>query len=130
MMHQFYNTRYVGLRLDPTATKVTADDVPLPLRLDLRSHSPAGFNWGYSGSGPAQLALALLAHAVGEDLARCLYQTFKNDVVAGWGRHNWVCFKGQILEWCVVQIADPVRQHADRLVEFLTERRAEDVLEE
>lgn len=35
--------------------------VPLDLRLDLRRHSPDGFNWGYSGSGPAQLALALLA---------------------------------------------------------------------
>src|SRR5262245_1194599 len=35
----------------------------LPARLDLRSHSPTGFEWGYGGSGPAQLALALLADA-------------------------------------------------------------------
>ena len=32
----------------------------LPLRLDIFSHSPSGFEWGYLGSGPAQLALAIL----------------------------------------------------------------------
>lgn len=49
--------------------KVWIDDGPghvghrpeLPLRLDLYDHSPTGFEWGYSGSGPAQLALAILA---------------------------------------------------------------------
>src|SRR5467141_965015 len=33
---------------------------PLPLHLEARNHSPTGFAWGYGGSGPAQLALALL----------------------------------------------------------------------
>ena len=27
------------------------------------NHSPDGFNWGYGGSGPAQLALAILLEA-------------------------------------------------------------------
>lgn len=36
---------------------------PLPLRLDLRAHSPTGFEWGYHGSGPADLALAVM-HAL------------------------------------------------------------------
>lgn len=59
---------------------------PLPLRLDLRNHSPTGFAWGYAGSGPAQLALALLADALGDDeLALQHYQEFKRRVVAGWG---------------------------------------------
>jgi hypothetical protein len=35
--------------------------MPLPLRCDLVNHSPTGFSWGYAGSGPAQLALAILA---------------------------------------------------------------------
>jgi Family of unknown function (DUF6166) len=39
---------------------------PLPLRLDLFNHSPTGFGWGYGGSGPAQLAVALLADALGD----------------------------------------------------------------
>jgi hypothetical protein len=37
----------------------------LPLRLDLYNHSPDGFEWGYGGSGPAQLALAILADVLG-----------------------------------------------------------------
>ncbi len=43
-------------------THVTVDGEPLPLRLDLYNHSPTGFEWAYNGSGPAQLALAILAH--------------------------------------------------------------------
>lgn len=36
-------------------------------RHDLRNHSPAGFAWGYSGSGPAQLALALACDVLADD---------------------------------------------------------------
>jgi len=55
----------------------------LPLRLDLDNHSPTGFEWGYGGSGPAQLALALIAHATGDDdLAVKLHQQFKWKVVS------------------------------------------------
>ena len=51
---------------------------PLPLRLDLDNHSPDGFAWGYGGSGPAQLALALLADALGDDAeALRLHMRFK-----------------------------------------------------
>ena len=33
-------------------------------RRDLVDHSPTGFEWGYGGSGPAQLALALASDAL------------------------------------------------------------------
>ncbi len=50
-------------------------------RLDLVHHSPTGFAWGYGGSGPAQLALAVLADALGDDeRALALYQPFKRAV--------------------------------------------------
>jgi hypothetical protein len=58
---------------------------PLPLCLNIRNHSPTGFAWGYNGSGPAQLALALLVDALGDvDLALRHYQEFKCAVVASW----------------------------------------------
>lgn len=63
-------------------------------RYDLRRHSPNGFAWGYHGSGPAQLALALLADVVGGVQALELYQTFKSRVIAnldqnaGWSMHD------------------------------------------
>ena len=51
---------------------------------DLRNHSPDGFNWGYGGSGPAQLALAILLHTFGKEFAQRHYQDFKWQVVARW----------------------------------------------
>ncbi|MEO6035413.1 MAG: DUF6166 domain-containing protein [Verrucomicrobiota bacterium] len=57
----------------------------LPFHLELRNHSPTGFAWGYGGSGPAQLALALLMDALGDaELALKHYQDFKWQVVADW----------------------------------------------
>jgi hypothetical protein len=57
---------------------------PLDYRLDLINHSPTGFAWGYEGSGPAQLALALCADALDRDeQALQIYQEFKRRVVAG-----------------------------------------------
>lgn len=53
----------------------------LPPRLDLRNHSPTGFSWGYYGSGPAQLALALLADIWDDGTAQRFYQTLKNDLI-------------------------------------------------
>jgi hypothetical protein len=55
---------------------------PLDPRFDLRNHSPDGFQWGYGGSGPAQLALALLADATDDETAQRYYQEFKFAVVA------------------------------------------------
>jgi len=52
--------------------------------LKLRNHSPDGFSWGYSGSGPAQLALALLLHFTDETFALRWYQDFKFEVIAGY----------------------------------------------
>lgn len=54
----------------------------LPLRLDLGNHSPTGFAWGYLGSGPHQLALAMLADATGDDqLALKLAHFLKEDLI-------------------------------------------------
>lgn len=44
------------------------------------NHSPDGFNWGYAGSGPAQLALAIVLKLTGKSNG---YQEFKLEVIAG-----------------------------------------------
>lgn len=65
----------------------------------VRRHSPAGFNWGYCGSGPAQLALALLLDALGRVRpATHWYQTFKRQVVARFP-DQWVMTQEEILAW-------------------------------
>ena len=64
---------------------VTFDGRPLDIEpsLRVRKHSPTGFAWGYGGSGPAQLALAiLLAARVSVDQALRHYQTFKWTYIA------------------------------------------------
>jgi len=72
--------------------------LPLPLRLDLGGHSPTGFEWGYGGSGPAQLSLALLADALGDDeKAVRLHQPFKWEVVARLpARENWTLSEEEV----------------------------------
>jgi hypothetical protein len=50
--------------------------------LAVANHSPDGFNWGYSGSGPAQLALAILLKYLKPDEAQQYKQLFKRCWVA------------------------------------------------
>lgn len=67
---------------DGSGNPLSASATPLPVRLDLDAHSPDGFNWGYGGSGPAQLALALCAHATGNDeMAISVHQKFKRTLL-------------------------------------------------
>lgn len=70
-------------------------------RLDLRNHSPTGFAWGYGGSGPAQLALALLCHAFASDArALELYQAFKDAMILPLDRQRpWRLTIHDVLEW-------------------------------
>ena len=69
----------------------------------LRNHSPDGFQWGFSGSGPAQLALALLLDATSDPgKAQAYYQHFKFDIVSGWG-DEWSIPRSEILEWVAAQ---------------------------
>ena len=46
------------------------------------NHSPDGFNWGYAGSGPAQLALAILLEYWPVKAAVTYYQIFKFTFIA------------------------------------------------
>lgn len=71
---------------------------PIPSQ-ELYNHSPDGFQWGYGGSGPAQLALALLLDATGSpEITLAFYQAFKWEKVAGWG-DSWSITRGSILMW-------------------------------
>jgi len=79
--------RHGQVRLDPGASQ------------KIYNHSPDGFQWGYGGSGPAQLALALLLDVTGDgDMSVSLHQDFKRHFVASWGE-SWQMSTGQIREW-------------------------------
>lgn len=79
---------------------VTVNGSPLALCQNIYNHS-SEFAWGYSGSGPSQLALAIIVNEFGSDLNHhpCHYQDFKFEVVAGLPErfkltsediHNWL----------------------------------------
>lgn len=72
--------------------------VPLDPRLELRNHSPTGFEWGYGGSGPAQLSLAILADYLKNDQqALEYYQSFKFAVIGALPREkSWVLTEVEI----------------------------------
>ena len=88
---------YEGIRTDEGCT-VTVDGRPLNMRLDLRMHADRP-EWGYGGSGPAQLALAILADAVGNDEAMDYHQEFKRRFVAGFDRDGWNLTQSEIRSW-------------------------------
>ena len=97
-------TSYIGRRIGGEAyafKDVDGTQGPLPPRLDLANHSPTGFEWGYAGSGPAQLALAILADLLGDDSeARRLYQPFKFERIARLPRDpDWRISEAEVREW-------------------------------
>lgn len=86
----------------PVVVEKQIDDlapVPLNMRNDLRDHSPDGAEWGYGGSGPAQLSLALLADVMGDDMAEELYQRYKREVVAALPHEGFVISAEAIEQW-------------------------------
>jgi hypothetical protein len=62
-------------------------------------HSPTGFEWGYGGSGPADLALNVLALFVDPPEAYRLHQRFKRDVVAKLPREGGVIRARDVRDW-------------------------------
>lgn len=108
---------YVGWRNERGKAEVCrldgGDVRRLDPRFDLWRHSPDGFEWGYQGSGPAQLALALLADALGDDsLAVLFYQSFKRHVVANLAGDFWTlereAVKDGVLVACSNMLEDVV----------------------
>lgn len=73
----------------------------LPLRRDLRDYSPEGAEWGHGGNGAAQLALAILCDALGDDVqAVALHQHFKFYVVAGWCGPSFAITVQEVFQEC------------------------------
>ena len=102
---------YEGIKGPSLNWEVNKDDRPPDPRPSqtLFNHSPEGYSWGYGGSGPSQLALALLLDVTQDEaLAVELYQSYKREVVAemninfGWHLttfevEHWIRMKGHTI---------------------------------
>jgi len=86
---------YVGIRTQEGALVWVVRNRPKgttvePLRHIVR-HSPTGFEWGYLGSGPADLALSILADFLhDEEAADALAHAFKERVIARLPATTWL----------------------------------------
>jgi len=99
---------YIGERHgDSALTRVLVDDgtVRAPLGHDVK-HSPTGFEWGYAGSGPSELARCILIdylEGAGQkeemDWVEANYQAFKFDVVAGLPKEGFELTEQQVSGW-------------------------------
>lgn len=74
--------------------------------LEVMNKSPTGFAWGYGGSGPAQLAFALLAAVIGIERAQDprMFQQFKFDLIAKLSeKQGWTLTEDEIRRWVAAQ---------------------------
>ena len=100
--------RVYTIQRTPQGVVCTVSGSPLPLRLDLWNHSPTGFEFGYGGSGPAQLALAILADHLGDDRqALDAYQRFKWAVIVELPRKRSWTLTDQVID----QILQNIRNY-------------------
>jgi len=84
-------------------------------------HSPTGYEWGYGGSGPADLALNILADVAGEEVARKHHRRFHLEVVAKWERAAFSITEANVQKWLSEQEGYPV-PHVLTKVEIAVER--------
>lgn len=79
---------------DPISMDAAVEWRTLPTRYGKEhgyvSHSPDGFEWGYGGSGPSQLAFAMTFDVVQDaDRAHAAYITVRNAIVAQLVGDTW-----------------------------------------
>jgi hypothetical protein len=83
-------------RRDGATWRVTVDGRPLDPRRDLLDNGAPEFEWARVGGGASQLALAILAHHAGDDVALRAYVPFASSVVAGLPTQKWTLFGADV----------------------------------
>lgn len=97
---------YVGERTSDGVAQVFVEEVrdgqrhKRPLR-HIARHSPAGFEWGHFGSGPADLANAILSDLMemADGVSQRMYQKFKFEVVGNLDREDFRMSSSFVQEW-------------------------------
>jgi hypothetical protein len=99
-------------------------------------HSPTGMEWGYAGSGPADLALSILRYVLDENLpienvqqghgaSVRLHGLFKDSVVAGLRRPHFRLRVSDVVEWIGIAIRYRAEQGSVGFARIASEEREE-----
>ena len=102
--------RPIGIPVRPEYEALTGDSEDIVLWRTLEGeahasvphaarHSPTGIEWGYGGSGPADLALSVLLALADEQTANTLYHRFKHEVVAAVPEAGGVLRAADVRRW-------------------------------
>ena len=84
---------------------VYAEDRPAYKLRHMIVHSPSGMAWGYGGSGPADLALSILADHLGEADAIPAHERYDHDIATEIQRTQaWMLH--QDFKWCSIAPLD------------------------
>lgn len=118
---------------DPEGRSVRCCAPVVSIAQTIIHHSPAGFEWGYGGSGPADLALVILHHClpVGCDGApavklfkgRCsqiawtLHQDFKRAFIAGMADEGGVIPGAEIDAWIDSRLVELMQPEGSTMAE-------------
>lgn len=91
---------YIGRDYGPDGVTVEAGPDRAYRLPHIARHSPDGFAWGYRGSGPHDLALAILTDLAGADVAERHYRDFCVQVVADLPQRTpWRLHEAPIRAW-------------------------------
>ncbi len=78
---------------------VTYGEVELPTMYELFPQSKDGFDWGYNGAGPTQLAFSMLYQLTNLEFAKENATKFTNDVIRTLSSRDWLLNASDVLEW-------------------------------
>ncbi len=114
------NKIYEGRRKDKYSIAVHVKEEHEQPLTHVCVHSPDGFEWGYPGSGPADLALAIMVDFLKEDPTKAqvyaktgqgspspavhCYQKFKDKFVIGLPKERWTLTEEEIKKWYYSEI--------------------------
>jgi len=94
---KIYKGKRMGPRQGMPNVEVTVNGKSLKHQV---RHSPTGFEWGYLGSGPADLARSILWDFLGKEPHQELYMAFKGRFVAEMG-NEWEITSEDIRIWII-----------------------------
>ncbi len=109
MANQGLPGMFTGFRDDDGAVTVWygLERIDVADSLAVANHSPTGFAWGFGGSGPAQLALAMLLKVTDRDTAEKYHQQFKWDWLAQLpAEQHWQMMIAEAREWLHLAMAE------------------------